>query len=276
MKLPRTLIVSYTILCSCSAAILVKPILDSSVDIQAVTNTSAVTVMRCAMKCLSQRDTCQGFTYNNVTTNCVLGSTITLVPTRRINDRVFKMFAENKTFAPTTQTASTSQTTTKTTSPILTSLLETTTNQMSSARNQSGQTVNSCSTNFTLSANTSTCLWFSGTFNRTDRTIAALECRAKGAYLVSITSLSKLQYVNVTYSPSMWVGLSFNSTMNMYVWDEDGSELSNATYRNLFVSGQPYPPTYDCVSLNLKLKEMRCNDTVAYLCEHRPFKNVTE
>ncbi|KAK0060086.1 hypothetical protein Bpfe_010614, partial [Biomphalaria pfeifferi] len=247
----------FSILCSCSAAILVKPILDSSVDIQAVTKTSAVTVMRCAMKCLSQRDTCQAFTYNNVTTNCILGSTITWVPTRRINDRVFKMFAENKTFAPTTQTASTSQTTTKTTSPILTLLLETTTNQMSSARNQSGQIVNTCSTNFTLSANTSTCLWFSGTINRTDRIIAALECRAKGAYLASITSLAKLQYVNVTYSPSMWVGLSFNSTMNIYVWDEDGSELSNATYGNLFASGQPYPPTYDCVSLNLKLKEMR-------------------
>nr|KAI8753019.1 hypothetical protein BgiMline_013574 [Biomphalaria glabrata] len=66
------------------------------------------------------------------------------------------------------------------------------------------------------------------------RTAASLDCQSKGAHLVTVKTQAKLQYLTVVYSPLVWVGLLYNKTSKVYVWDEDGSIMTNATYNELF------------------------------------------
>ncbi|XP_055861716.1 uncharacterized protein LOC129922002 [Biomphalaria glabrata] len=215
-------------------------------------------VLECTSRCLKLNDTCQAFLFDLKKSKCLLGSyVITSGTPRNINEHVFCIqqsgISTQATTQTTAQTTSTAQTPTQTT-----------------------QGLKGCRSNFTYSTNTSTCLWFSGDPGKSasyaHRDLAALNCQAKGAHLVTTKTLAKLKYLEATYDTIFWVGLRYDSTSQVYVWDEDGSSLTIETHNNIFSSSSYQPSSSECVYYTTfyLIDETSCDNDSTYICEHQP------
>ena len=100
-------------------------------------------------------------------------------------------------------------------------------------------------------------------------------CHQNQGYIASTKTTEKMNLIQSFLAKDVsqiWIGLSDAVKEGVYIWEEDGSELTANQLYELFDPGEPsdISPTEDCSVIRLYysgLNDVGCNFQYAFVCE---------
>ncbi|CAL1540216.1 unnamed protein product, partial [Lymnaea stagnalis] len=95
-------------------------------------------------------------------------------------------------------------------------------------------------------------------------------CKSKGGYLMTVRTTDKLMMLRGLVSERAWVGLDDTMQEGVYIWTDNGSELTFNVKHDVFRAGEPndFWGEEDCVAYYLPLlNDVPCWYNYSYMCE---------